>query len=430
MTRSLDLSAIQGNVVRGYGHAFRHVGHLFGQIPGDPAAVEAWRSALARLSERVTFGEWGDGGKPEYTLNLGLSFGALTKLRPDAAELSERFPAFAAGFSGRELALGESRLDVLPIWREREVWFSVHAQSSAALERGISELRAHSNGIALQELSPHGQAWVKEDGHWYEHFGFRDDVSNPTVAGAPVSRRRADGAEAPIAAGEIVLGYENERGVDRLAGVALPLRALFDQGTFGVFCDLEQHVARFWEHLSAQAHHYGVQVDWLAEKLVGRRRNGESLAVPGETTNFDYRGDESGSRCPIGAHVRRSNPRKNGEHRLMRRGVPYGRPLEYGAVDDGTTRGLYFVVFNASIEDQFEFVQQVWLNGPAGKLRNACDALVGSVPSGDRKLLIEPESDGSDPVLLLKLPHFVTNRGGQYYLLPGRRGLEAIARKV
>jgi hypothetical protein len=54
--------------------------------------------------------------------------------------------------------------------------------------------------------------------------------------------------------------------------------------------------------------------------------------------------------------------------KLIRRGIPFGRTFDPAAgrghgVDDD--RGLYFNVFIATIENQFEFIQQKWANEPA-----------------------------------------------------------------
>ena len=55
-----------------------------------------------------------------------------------------------------------------------------------------------------------------------------------------------------------------------------------------------------------------------------------------EYVNADGTGDPKGMRCPVGAHMRRINPRgqpvagqgvpggSNNTHRLIRRGMPYG----------------------------------------------------------------------------------------------------------
>jgi hypothetical protein len=103
--------------------------------------------------------------------------------------------------------------------------------------------------------------------------------------------------------------------------------------------------------------------------------------------------------------------------------MPYGAPYVAGAFDWHAERGLYFVVFNAKIEDQFEFIQRAWLNGPAGALRNARDPLVGA-GAGARRMLIEGDvNEPRPPLLLLDIPDFVHFTGGEYYLVPGIAGL-------
>ena len=123
--------------------------------------------------------------------------------------------------------------------------------------------------------------------------------------------------------------------------------------------------------------------DRLAAKVVGRWPNGAPLSThpngaggefdagaPG-ANDFRYGDDLGGLRCPLGAHIRRSNPRDalghdgamSMRHRMIRRGMPYGAPLPDGELDDdGADRGLVFVSFQASIARQFEGVQGPWLN--------------------------------------------------------------------
>ncbi len=86
--------------------------------------------------------------------------------------------------------------------------------------------------------------------------------------------------------------------------------------------------------------------------------------------DFGYHHDDArGLRCPLGAHVRRANPRDSldprpgsdasqavtDRHRLLRRGRVFA--------DDGQ-QGLQFVALNANLGRQFEFVQHSWLNDP------------------------------------------------------------------
>ena len=137
-------------------------------------------------------------------------------------------------------------------------------------------------------------------------------------------------------------------------------------------------------------------------------------------------------KCPVGAHIRRSNPRDalgfeghlSFRHRMIRRGMPYGEPLPEGAVtDDGADRGLVFVSFQASISRQFEGVQVQWLNaGNIFGLGHDKDFILGD-PAGTGKMTIQ----GRPPFFLTPQEVFVRTRGGEYLFVPGMTGLAALA---
>ena len=81
-----------------------------------------------------------------------------------------------------------------------------------------------------------------------------------------------------------------------------------------------------------------------------------------------WSGDPKGIHCPVGAHIRRVNPRgqpiagqgvpggSNNSHRLIRRGLPYGPTYDPGKPYEGVERGMLFQFINANIENQYEFV--------------------------------------------------------------------------
>jgi deferrochelatase/peroxidase EfeB len=152
--------------------------------------------------------------------------------------------------------------------------------------------------------------------------------------------------------------------------------------------------------------------------------------------DFRYAGvDDDGRRCPIGAHVRRANPRDSigdGEwegrlsfrHRIIRRGMPYGEVLPEGVTeDDGHDRGLVFAGFNASLARQFEGIQTQWMNdGNIFHLGHDKDYLVGD-SAGTGKMTVE----GDPPYFVTPQPAFVTTRGGEYLFVPGITALGAIA---
>ncbi len=291
-----------------------------------------------------------------------------------------------------------------------------------------------------------------------EPFGFADGFSQPFIRG--VTMKVPPEGVRELQPGEFVLGYPNE--IDRLPAspsIALaedpnhvlpPLRhvprADFGRnGTFLVMRQLQQDVAEFKRFIDNDPDP-ALRGENLAARMVGRWRNGEPLVRadvprgPGEVTksdldesnNFGYdREDRHGFRCPVGAHIRRANPRDAlaqgaqlsaaqaqrlvDQHRIVRRGRVY-RDAATG------TEGLVFVCLNANIERQFEFVQSSWLMHPEfGGLSGESDPLLGNAPrrfTMQHPLLGQCRAD---------LPQFVTVRGGAYFFLPGLRSLRYLS---
>jgi deferrochelatase/peroxidase EfeB len=185
-----------------------------------------------------------------------------------------------------------------------------------------------------------------------------------------------DGAWTPLATGEFLLGYPDEQ--QELAPSPVPF-LLGKNGTFMAYRKLHQNVASFREYLSKMGEQYPGGKEKLAAKFVGRWRDGTPIESspdgpdpamvndPQRNTNFTYGKDLDGARCPIGAHIRRTNPRDaagfNGElvnrRRIMRRGMPYGTytPEDQPARDEDE-HGILFMALGASLFRQFEFVQQ------------------------------------------------------------------------
>jgi hypothetical protein len=205
-------------------------------------------------------------------------------------------------------------------------------------------------------------------------------------------------------------------------------------------------VAAFRRFVAGAGREFPGGPELLAAKLVGRWRDGTPLvrspewpdpALAGDPTainDFSYADDRDGHRCPLGAHIRRANPRDaagffNGRltnrHRIIRRGRAYGPPLAPGATeDDGIDRGLVFVCFNASIWRQFETVQALWIDdGDPFGLGADKDFLVGEPHGTEGKMTIQ----GRPPFFLKPQPRLVTMRGGEYLFRPSMTGLRWLA---
>jgi Dyp-type peroxidase family len=297
-----------------------------------------------------------------------------------------------------------------------------------------------------------------------EHFGFTDGFGQPAIAG--VARHDVPGQGVPIRwwpwhrfrrdivasrterriswravrPGEFVFGYDDEDGGPPPA----PAPPLHRNGTFMVWRKLRQDVAGFRAYVAGAGAATGLGADLVAAKVLGRWPDGsplvlrphggdERLGNDRERVNdFVYAGDRDGIACPRGAHIRRANPRDGlragskltARHRLLRRGMPYGAPLPDGAPDDGEDRGLVFVSFQASIERQFEIVQERWLNdGDAFGLGRTADPVAGAVPEDGARVAF----GGRPPHYATAMRAFVTPRGGEYLFVPGVAGLRALA---
>jgi Dyp-type peroxidase family len=432
----LILDDIQGNILRG--HKLRHVLHLFGEVrDGDTRGLADWRAFFDRLRSKVTRAS--AGAQLEPTINVGVGYGAIAALRPALAkEIGGTFDAFRDGMPRRAEMLGDGPEFKRDAWERRNVWVSIHAQSDRDLTRAREELEALARDGA--ELNEHleGEA-IEKDGHWHEHFGFRDDISFPAFEGIPELTQAEingrgkllNGSWKPLAAGEFVLGEPNESGESSLRLLSEDAQRLLRNGTFAVFRHLQQHVEAFHRYVSSMQ---GDQpADFVAERMMGRRKNGDPLvpragvAGPLDQSDFSYEGDPKGAHCPVSSHVRRMNPRDaNGRHRLVRRGVPFGKPIEPGQTAAGPL-GLLFVAFNADIKDQFEHVQRDWCNATlSNAVPNARDPIGSALPR--RSMVIDADpAQNRRAQLLFDIPKFVTCLGGQYYLYPGVGGLGLLA---
>ena len=187
-----------------------------------------------------------------------------------------------------------------------------------------------------------------------------------------------------------------------------------------------------------------ITTDWVKAKMLGRRQDGAPLLDRGAPVprsvhpdnDFDFASDDvEGLRCPVGAHVRRANPRASlghddadsqtivNRHRILRR----GRPYRYTAPSGKDEQGLMFVAVCGDLERQFEFVQQSWLNVPGFEdLRGEPDPIVGSTEGvNPARGFTIPTAFG--PVCFSGLKPFVEIKGGGYFFLPSRSALLFLA---
>ncbi|WP_158749375.1 Dyp-type peroxidase [Acidobacterium sp. S8] len=451
----LNETDIQGFVLRGYNLPVAR--YLFLHFED----AERARSLIGRLLHHVTTGQRWDGGKPQSTVNIAFTQRGLAALNlPDATLLS--FPVeFQQGMKKRAGILGDSGLNSPERWDELwrgdlvHAWLGINAQSAAILDSRYAEmleLMRETGGATV--LASQDAAAVVIDGKstTREHFGFTDGFGNPDYLGVDRSsqpgqgKRMPNGSWAPLATGELLLGYADEAGELPVAPVP---HILASNGTFMVYRKLHQNVATFRSYLDEYAALYGGGKEKLAAKFIGRWRDGTPLDLspdnpdssiaqdPNRSTNFTYGADAEGTRCPVGAHIRRVHPRDAfgfsgrliNRRRITRRGLPYGPFVaEGGPASDSEERGVIFMALNASISRQFEFVQQQWIEyGNDAHQGNDKDILMGN-HGGRGKFVVQGDASRANPPLICsKLPNFVELRGGDYFFLPSITALGMIA---
>ena len=435
----VDQRDLQGNILCGYGNDFAWGTHLFFEI-GDAEATRHW---LIGLCDEVTDAvPWPGGWKPLTTLNVALTAAGLHALGlPDQVLL--QFPeVFREGMFERADEIGDRDASEPTNWEEGlqkpQLLVIVMAQEKAARERRVEELRRSGPKFAYRQDSDLITDKDHPSGYAREHFGFADGFSQPAIRGnAGPSTRRGMGTPLrhgrwrELAPGEFVLGYEGE---DRLVPAAPPA-PLGQSGSFMVWRKLKQDVDGFQQYLrKAAAGPLGLSEQALAAKMVGRWQDGRSLVVsdqpPGpdvpapdaDTINDFLYGTGAAGACPMGAHVRRANPRDAlgyegrlvKRHRIIRRGMPY--------TDAEDERGLVFVCYQADIMRQFELIQSSWLlDGDPFWLGPEPDPLTMGGKQG--RMTIQ----GQPPHYLPSLASFVTTRGGGYFFVPGLAALRALA---
>ena len=383
-----------------------------------------------------------------------------------------------------------------------DVVLLAYGWTQSAVDELVAELRDHAGAAGIGDchtipLTPIPQKGEPKN----EPFGFRDGISQPVIRGTYKALRNPDSIHL-VEPGEFILGYPDNRG-NMPPGPTLPaiadpenrlplvgeyvdfdrtqvedVRDLGMNGSFLVIRQLEQNVKGFDDYCAEQADRlkhrlplpYHVNSEFIAAKLIGRWRDGSSLArhpyksQADEAKKFEIKEtarpeaktaiatpvaaapkasvdpddndflfgveDPEGIRCPFGAHIRRANPRDSldpgsaeqvaisNRHRIIRLGRGY-------ANEAGSNPGLLFMCLNGDIERQFEFVQQTWLLRPTFHgLVCEKDPILGNAEKGACSYTI-PSREG--PIQLAPMPAFVKTLGGGYFFIPGKRLIDYLA---
>jgi len=407
--------------------------------------------------------------------HIGFTFRGLQELRLSPALLlafREKAQAYTEGAALRAARrLADSGASAAPWWDasfqhgRAHLLLSFYADTENELDRFAEVLRQIPGADDLDgwDAALDGCHLSPDKAQRRVHFGFRDGISNPRIAGfhspEAVPESKAPGLHAP---GEFLLGYENDEGFNpwlllnpepRPNPWLLPTAhfdpGFFRNGSFAAFRKIEQHEAEFNAFVSAHATQLGVSEAYVRAKLAGRWDDGsvvrpdeESAPLPAPANDgdpppeaplndFDFSDDAKGRGCPFGAHIRRMNPRGDlivpfRRRPLIRRGMPYGRRYQDAPADK---RGLLGLFFCASLEDQFEHLLAQWgYANPMGpdNWGDAKDPLIGN--HQDARAVFDIPVAGEQTRQIDGFKPFVTTRGTLYAFYPGLSALRDIAR--
>ena len=454
----IDLDDVQGNVLRGYRvHFARHFALAVGDAPGARRFIAGLVCGDEGKSPQITSAaDWQE--RPAYFLNVGFTASGLKALGVADATL-QQFPiAFQQGPADplRAAAIGDTGESDPTNWvlghpaQRVDMLLSLFADErhGSEFESKSAQLRNLFAQFGLKEVSCHDAAALPDG---TVHFGYRDSISQPRIAGVPL--KGAPDMQPAAGAGEFLLGknYVNQYGGNFIGD--LP-HALCDNATYAAVRMLRQDVQAFETLLARVGERHNMDPELVAAKLMGRWRNGVPLTLSPQSqdentptshlNNFDYapsaahptfHDDFDGLRCPIGSHIRRLNPRgslvtgKPHSRRIIRRGMPYG-PAYDPSQPDAVERGLFGLFICGDLEMQYEFLVSVWANKDIATtgLRDTQDPILGPQSAQGGRFVIRTH-DSRDPIGI-DVPRLVTTRGSLYTFIPGIGGLRYLASLV
>ena len=330
----------------------------------------------------------------------------------------------------------------------------------SATAAGVEVVLVQRGDVIRQKVPRTGKA----TGGVLEHFGNRDNVSNPRFIGP-----RPDHYEL------------NEYDEGGHLGLVLLEDPYGSYGSYCVYMTMQQDVEGYHSQLELMAQELGVSKDYANALVVGRFADGTPLQLHNHPctpegsipeNNFHFN-NQNGSfdpatagrpRCPFAAHIRTVNPRgdtaatrpaiNNSQlrfetyTRVARRGIAYGDTVGEGGdiLKPRGEVGLHFMAMQHGIESQFFVQQWIWGNNPNfAHANNGMDTVIGmsqtdAYPHDIRQPFLEPHNEGfpvqrTIPSTVQAKPGssgdfsfhgFVTNRGGEFFFLPSISALKSL----
>ncbi len=426
------LNELQANILKGHGR--RSTRNLFLTVRTGKASVA--RTGMKALAPLVTTAKqqldataaFKASGKPGEQVILALISRAGYKAMGTAAAKVPGDAAFGAGMAKRKAILSDPpKANWDPDFPAAAHAMILIADASEALCRAAEAqvLAKLGAGWKVTHVES-GQAIFDGAGNGLEHFGYVDGRSQPLMLTDETNNEAMTSWNAGFGPDIVLVGDPaGTMGSDSM-------------GSYLVFRKLEQDVAGFkaaeasladaQQRAAADAGIAFPDRELAGAMMVGRFEDGSPTllhAAPSGNrpeNNFNYASDPAGRKCPLHAHIRKTNPRDGSERSVImaRRGITYG-----GGEGSGAPVGLLFMSYNRNIAGQFEFIQQSWANNmnfqqPATGL----DPIIGQGSGRRAPYPACPIASGDPGNHTGDFQQFVTMRGGEYFFAPSISGLK------
>jgi Dyp-type peroxidase family len=447
----IPLQNLQGNILQGHGRD--HSVHVFLRFEdGKQTDVKQW---IKELAKDITSAQQQLNEAEQYRLysipgHLFMSFFLSAKgYTYLGLNFPKNYPTFddEAFPSGMKKAQGRLN-DLTPEKWEEGYRQDIHATVLLAddnepfllreTRKLLDSVKAHAQICAVE----HGRVMRNSQGERVEHFGYVDSLSQPLFFESDIERKSQNGGTRvwkPDAGPSLVLVPDpyGRKETDRHGWV----KKYSDSGSYLVFRKLEQRVRAFKTHqadLAQALNPAGADEKRAAAFVMGRFEDGTPIVLqdtaghPSPVPNsFTYDDDLAGRKCPLQAHIRKVNPRdKENEarrHRIVRRGIPYGKrqkePKDNPRLDElpEDDVGLLFMCYQRNIKEHFEFLLREWASDPDIPHKGTgIDPIIGQPGSkgvGQQKWPVHWGGADETPKGF-PFHGFVTLKGGEYFFAP------------
>jgi deferrochelatase/peroxidase EfeB len=387
-------------------------------------------------------------------VNILVTYAGLSCLRLPAALLNQMDPAFRRGSRVRTSELLGDPSHSLWEKPHRQPWHVIELHWRSPDDKPVNAVRNDPDHVVLVEygtaIDRNGKVLEKEGAPRYNHFGIEDGSSNPIYTARDYDallRTQALSANAD-------LKWDPRAKLSTLLVPDALAKHPDCFGTYFVFRKYKQDVEKFRQKLVtiAQSLADGGGKDWwgkqhlalaelekeplettliknlksnmpvhdalsnkegiaLAQAIFGVGPNGQR-PTGGTDNNFNYADDPEGKKCPFSAHARAVNARGSRlAPQLERKTIIARRGISY-------KDGVFFWCAQASIGEQFEYIQEKWANGsnvnPDHQPTPGVDYLIGHTNAPPQ------------PGLSLDVRDTVTLQASEYAFAPSLIGFDRL----